>query len=555
MTLSSDFYEADFDEFIAQVEASGVLGRSKRRIRLLNHLIRSEFLGQGDMLKAYSIGLDIFGKPMDFDPASDSVVRVEMGRLRTALALFEASEFATTRIFVDIPKGTYRPTIMLRRSNIVETVPEPVSTSRTRRRSTLIVGLAALVALFGFGLIFFQDDLRRHSGQSAAAISVAVRSLGSEVDVATQVQSSLSNALSKSKTITILDASGSNAAGQAPRFEVRLSIIEDEKSFLATTELFETANKRLIWSKSLQESSVAGLMAAIENSIARELRVRLFGASKELLEELDPDTLSPEALFVLATWVPGTAQSAVVWEETRVAFARQALEGDPNFGAAHSVLADKLAYLANVHGPADTAENQEGAIYHARRAMDLSPLDPDVVFNVAQSHWHAGRIAESRATMARVIELDPAHDLARFLHLVIPYSCAVAPDDVLKAAIAFDEALSADHPIRWLTLTWIGWLHAYREEWTQALAAEEAAARIFQIPYTFMRRAMILNQLDRTKEAADVIARQDQNWGGFDPAHFATITIPRLCLETEEPDRIIGYYSSLMRALENHSGN
>jgi len=114
MSRSEDIGTADIDAYIAQVEASAVLGRSKRRIRLLRHLIRSEVLGQGDRLKAYSIGLDIFGKPSEFDPSSDSVVRVEMGRLRTALASFEASDFAETRIVVDIPVGTYRPTVELR---------------------------------------------------------------------------------------------------------------------------------------------------------------------------------------------------------------------------------------------------------------------------------------------------------------------------------------------------------------------------------------------------------------------------------------------------------
>lgn len=61
MPLSDDIRQEDIDAYIACIEASAILGRSKRRLRLLTHLMQSEFLGHGDQLKAYSIGLDIFG--------------------------------------------------------------------------------------------------------------------------------------------------------------------------------------------------------------------------------------------------------------------------------------------------------------------------------------------------------------------------------------------------------------------------------------------------------------------------------------------------------------
>ena len=153
--------------------------------------------------------------------------------------------------------------------------------------------------------------------------------------------------------------------------------------------------------------------------------------------------------------------------------------------------------------------------------------------------------------MERVVELDSSHDLAQFLALVIPYTCSAAPASVVEHAMAFDANLSSDNPIRWLTLTWIGWLHAYREEWDQALVAEEDAARIFQIPYTFMRRAMILNQLGRTTDAAAVVATHNDNWVGFAPEHFSQVTIPRLCGESQEAETFVGYYKRLLSDLSN----
>lgn len=553
MTEQATVTAQDIDRYMAQVEASGVLGRSKRRIRLLGHLIRSEALGQGDRLKAYSIGLDIFGKPDAFDPASDSVVRVEMGRLRSALALFEASEFADTRLLVDIPVGTYRPTISLRPMIATQQAgaASPDAPPGQRRRSLPVLGgmgFAAIAVVIAVALLLFGKPVDL---SARPAIGVQIGDVVSTAQTAASVKSALIRALSRSKSITVLDApSGSNIHPDA-NFVVAAQVLDDGGTRYVGIELMDATSGRVIWAKSLPVDDEAELAGLIEAKLARELRIRLFGASKALLERMDEDDLSPEALFVLATWVPGVAQSAIDWEQSRIALAFKALEGDPEFGAAHSVLADKLAYLANVYGPADTEENRQAALWHAQRAMDLSPLDPDVMFNVAQSHWHSGRIGESRATMARVVELDPNHDLARFLRMAIPYTCAAAPDPVLDRAIAFDAGLSSDNPIRWLTLTWIGWMHAYRQEWQQALVAEEAAARIFQIPYTFMRRAMVLNQLGRTDSAAQVVAQQTTNWAGFEPNHFFTTTLPRLCSETPNPDRFIQYYADLSDMLHS----
>ncbi|WP_282078221.1 tetratricopeptide repeat protein [Epibacterium ulvae] len=546
------FSDNDILEYMSQIEASGVLGRSKRRKRLLEHLLRSEQEGAGERLKAYSIGLDIFGKPEQFDPSTDSVVRVEMGRLRAAIALFEASDFSETRIEVNIPLGTYRPVVSLRTpptASPAQSTPTPVLQAPPKTNNRWWLALGALLAVLTIVLsVWYQ--LVEQTRPSEATLTVALPQSDHETAHGQAVRSLLAQSLSRSDTIRVVDnMEEAIATRSATTFLLSLQMFEDTHGFRTLVELRDADTTRVIWGKSFFSSDMQEQLDLAETRIARELRVRLFGASKSVLETMALEDMSPEALFVLSTWVPGPAQSSIDWEEERIHLARLALEKDPNFGAAHSVLADKLAYLSNVYGPADTAENRQAAEYHARRAMELSPLDPDVVFNVAQSHWHSGRIAESHATMRRVIELDSSHDLARFLHLVVPYTCETAPDSVVEAAIAFDAALSPDNPIRWLTLTWTGWLHSYRQEWEKALAVEEQAALIFQIPYTFMRRAMVLNKLGRPEDAAQVIEQHDISWSKFSSSYYVDNTIPRLCSENPKPELFIEPYIALKEAL------
>lgn len=542
--------EKQISDYLERVRASGALGKSNRRFFLLEHLIRAEAEGSGGQLKAYSIGLDIFGKGPDFDPQSDSVVRVEIGRLRTAIAVFESSEFADCDLQVDIPKGTYRPTLTNREidahraKNVTyDAIPALSYAFKPRMLIAAAVLGSVCVALAVFGLGWFVTP----KGDSRIAVQLDDFSGSRGPETATILRRGLSN--NKALSVLLAPQNGGNHPDAA--FIVRGSVQVAPGDTQIDIELINAQTDAISWSKTIQIDERKDFNKAVSERIGRELRVRLFGASKELLEGRDPETLTPEQLFVMGTWVPGPAINAVEWELERVQLMEIALRKDPDFGAAHSVVADKLAYLANVYGPSNTPELLKKATWHAQRAMELAPLDANVVFNVAQSQWHSGSIAQSLATMKRVTELDPNHALARFLARMIPYSCAAAPDSVVEQAIAFDDALSADNPIRWLTLTWIAWLHAYRGDFTLALEAEQRAALIFEIPYTFMRHAMLLNKLGRPEQAATVIERQKSNWPDIDPAHFSSVTIPRLCSEQPDNARFIELYADLETALEN----
>ncbi len=291
----------------------------------------------------------------------------------------------------------------------------------------------------------------------------------------------------------------------------------------------------LVWGNTYSREESDDLLA----QVTRDVNSQLFGASVRALEGRDPRRLSAAQLFVLATWVPGPAKSTLEWEKERVALARLAIQKDPNFGPAYSVLADKLAYLAAVDGPSNTQKALDEAEESAQLAVELNAGDPNTIFNVAQFNWHAGNLDNSIRLQNRVLELAPNHGFAGFFVNVLPFSCLPPPVRVLREAIAFDQSLSADNPVRWVTLTWIGWLHMLRNELQQALEAEEKAAQIFQIPYTTIRRAAILNLMGDSEKAYEIIMQQRANWPNLSPEHFAYVTYPRICRDVDNPDKEI----------------
>jgi len=86
---------------------SHTLHGSESLCKLLRYLADHAIRKPGVALKEYQIATEVFGRPAEFDPQLDSLVRVQAGRLRSKMAEYYASEGAEDLILVELPKGTY----------------------------------------------------------------------------------------------------------------------------------------------------------------------------------------------------------------------------------------------------------------------------------------------------------------------------------------------------------------------------------------------------------------------------------------------------------------
>ena len=133
-TSSEQFYQQ-----IDNVIKSHSLRGSESLCKLLQYLAKQALDHPDSPVKEYQIATEVFGRPVDFDPQSDSTIRVQAGRLRMKLAEYYAGEGAADPILVKIPKGSYHLTFETRpiepqvqtvpsrevppASTVVETVP------------------------------------------------------------------------------------------------------------------------------------------------------------------------------------------------------------------------------------------------------------------------------------------------------------------------------------------------------------------------------------------------------------------------------------------------
>jgi hypothetical protein len=77
--------------------------------QLFQFLTTRAFKGGAEALKEYTIGVEAFGRPQDFDPKTDTIVRVQIHRLRQKLAEYYEADGSRDPILVEIPKGHYLP--------------------------------------------------------------------------------------------------------------------------------------------------------------------------------------------------------------------------------------------------------------------------------------------------------------------------------------------------------------------------------------------------------------------------------------------------------------
>ena len=77
-------------QWVERAKDEKLLKGGRRRYELLDYRMREHLERRGENLKAYSIALDVLGRGADFDPSIDSIVRVEVARLRDALDLYYA---------------------------------------------------------------------------------------------------------------------------------------------------------------------------------------------------------------------------------------------------------------------------------------------------------------------------------------------------------------------------------------------------------------------------------------------------------------------------------
>jgi hypothetical protein len=186
--------EDEEKEELRAVLESGILKRAPNLQHFLEFVADEYFAGNADQVKEYSIAVHALHRPEQFDPQSDTIVRVTAYALRKKLEQYYATEGAGHEIQIHLPAGKYilqfvrkktglTPRLvdkaaLLDCSPLIEESPEKSLLERLlKRRVWLLSGVAAAAILVALGVYLIKQ--RRAAPVSRAANPVVSGEQGS----------------------------------------------------------------------------------------------------------------------------------------------------------------------------------------------------------------------------------------------------------------------------------------------------------------------------------------------------------------------------------------
>jgi Tol biopolymer transport system component len=144
---------------LERIIASDLFLRSERLSRFLRFIVEKSLDGSSGELKEQVLACELYGRsPVEFDTASDPVVRVDARRLRDKLREYYAAA-PDDPIVISLPKGSYRP-VFERNSAVLNAaaieLPKRSDESAPASSRRLIAAIAITIALIGAALVWFR---------------------------------------------------------------------------------------------------------------------------------------------------------------------------------------------------------------------------------------------------------------------------------------------------------------------------------------------------------------------------------------------------------------
>jgi hypothetical protein len=147
---------------LRRILQSKYFARGEKKTRFLEFVTEQTLLGNAEKLNEYLIGVEIYGRGVDFNPQEDPIVRVQAHQIRRSLEKYYQAEGKDSSLRVSLPAGHYVPVFTKAdagdRSERRDATPAPgiQRTSSLRR-----IGLAALVLSTGlFASLWLRERSR-----------------------------------------------------------------------------------------------------------------------------------------------------------------------------------------------------------------------------------------------------------------------------------------------------------------------------------------------------------------------------------------------------------
>ena len=507
-------------EELDRILKSGQFLQSRRRQRFLEYIVNETLAGRGGRLKGYNIAREVFDRPEEFDPNTNSIVRMEAGRLRDRLREYYESHGGNDHIRIELPKGTYTPQIEFRHAGAP---PWPIARWAIGPRQLAVLVAAALVVVSGawFALQWLKSPPTQVSSTVPAVAVLPFDDLSTDQNLGyfgDGVAEDIITALSRFPDLVVVARSSSFAyKGKAVDmrqvgkelgvgYVVEGSVRKEGEKIRIISQLIDTRNGEHVWAErfdrsgmdpwALQDEVTGKIVSAMtgEKGALKQAQYRqAWGKDATTLEEYDYYLRGHEEFMKFTK--EGIDRSGEIWRKGLAKFPSSPLL-KVKLGWYHMIRA--MNFVSD-DPPADI--RKAGGL--ARQVLANEHLSPQVArlanwlmsYVLAQEKDFDGALAAADRTVA----LAP-HDMFVLSDLMLILVQVGRPDQALQWG---DQAAARDPAL--------GWSYNYGRGWAHLVMGRfgEAANALRQTEYNDapLLLAIAYVRLDRSADARAEVAK------------------------------------------------
>ena len=254
-------------EQLASILAADSFVNAGRHSRLLRYVVERTLAGEGDRLKEYVLATEVLERPESYDSRLDSIVRVEVRRLRARLQEYYAGPGARDPVLITIPRGSYAPEFSRRHQ--VEPADDPgrkiVGPFFRRAPRAAWLGLTLTVLLVLLVAVLRLQPHRSSSAHAASGPGIAVLPFESystapeEQLLAARLTDAVTTELAKLGTVSVASRTstsryadgerrlGELAAALQVQFVMEASAVTDGERRRVVVRLVDPVIDRKVW--------------------------------------------------------------------------------------------------------------------------------------------------------------------------------------------------------------------------------------------------------------------------------------------------------------------
>jgi hypothetical protein len=429
MSIEKSFSEQHIRAQLERIFGSPAFANSARLKDFLGYIVDEAMAGRAGRIKGVTIAQSVFGADQSFDPETNSIVRVEAGRLRRRLSEYYAGAGHHDPILISVPKGSYAPAF----SPNPERAAEP-----TAAASTDVGGSAAPrswprfvlpAALAGAVLVWFLVERQGEQGGAGGPAAEAVTGITTEsrvlFDQAFRVlmppedKARMDAAqLMFGRVIELEPDFAGGYSGKSLTHAIKVLFLKSDDR-AADLEQARTLARQAL--EVDDEYGLAYSALAVAHALGANEEQALANARRALTAE--QQDASANAMAALGLLVAGHPQEAAD-------FLQRAMRLNPESPRTPYLNLLGIAYYA-------AGDYEAAAATFEENVSRGGPVGPHMDVFVGPTYGHLGREFEARAVVERLQRTHPDYPVAGWLA------------NYLKSEAALDDTLDRLRQLGW----------------------------------------------------------------------------------------------------------